>query len=73
MSSFIRRIQRQHVGTNASPKIVDGEFKGYEYAPARGKFYRGRGKMLGAVNPKAKDLIARQRREKVRAARKEAR
>ena len=70
MSSFIRRIQRQQVGTDFSPRFVNGEFDGYASVGPRKKFYRGRGKMLGAVNPKAKDLLARQRREKVRAARK---
>lgn len=63
MSSFVRRIQRQQVGTNFSPLIVNGKFEGYVEADPRKKFYLGRGKMLGVTNPKAKDLIARQRRE----------
>lgn len=66
MSSFTRRIQRQHVGTKASFVIVDGEAKYVEAGP-RKKFFRGRGKMLGVTNPKAKDLLARQCREKRRA------
>lgn len=66
MSSFTRRIQRQHVGTKASFVIVDDKGKYIEAGP-RKKFYRGRGKMLGVTNPKAKDLLARQRREKRRA------
>jgi hypothetical protein len=72
VSSFTRRIQRQQVGTNANFVIVEGNGQ-YADAGPREKFYRGRGKMLGVTNPKAKDLIARQRREAARAARKEAR
>lgn len=63
MSSFVRRIQRQQVGTKFSPQIVNGKFEGYVEAGPREKFYLGRGKMLGVTNPKAKDLLARQRRE----------
>lgn len=73
MSSFVRRIQRQQVGTKFSPRMVNGELDGYVEVGPRKKFYLGRGKMLGVTNPKAKDLIARQRREKSRAARKDAR
>lgn len=72
MSSFVRRIQRQQIGTKASFVVIDGKAR-YVDAGPREKFYLGRGKMLGVTNPKAKDLIARQRREKSRAARKEAR
>lgn len=62
MSSFTRRIQRQQVGTKASFVIVDGKGQYVEAGP-REKFYRGRGKMLGVTNPKAKDLLARRARE----------
>ncbi len=68
MSSFVRRIQRQQVGTDFSPRFVNGEFDGYVSVGPRKKFYLGRGKMLGVTNPKAKDLLARQRREARRAA-----
>lgn len=67
MSSFVRRIQRQQVGTDASFVLVDGKGQ-YVSAPPRKKFFGGRGKWLGSVNPKAKDLLARQRREKRRSA-----
>lgn len=67
MSSFVRRIQRQQVGTKASFVIIDDKGHYVEAGP-RQKFYRGRGKMLGVTNPKAADLLARQRREKRRAA-----
>ena len=66
MSSFVRRIQHQQVGTKASFVVIDGKARYVEAGP-RKKFYGGRGKMLGVTNPKAKDLLARERREKRRA------
>lgn len=56
MSSFVRRIQRQVLPTNASRSLVIGA------APPRKVHYQGRGKWLGLSNPKAKDLLARLRR-----------
>ena len=75
MSSFVRRIERQQVATRAIFPLFDkhGKVSRLISHPAREKFYLGRGKMLGVTNPKAKDLIARQRREKSRKARKDAR
>jgi hypothetical protein len=65
MSSFVRRLQRQVVGTKFSFVIVDGKGK-YVEAPPRGKFYQGRGEKLGVTNPNAADLIARQKRIEAR-------
>lgn len=67
MSSFVRRLQRQVVGTKFSFAIVDGKGK-YVEAPAREKHYLGRGSKLGVTNPNAKDLLARQSREAKKAA-----
>lgn len=70
MSSFIRRIERQQ---NPS-KVVhyrlndDGKREGPAYAnPSREVFFNGRGSKLGVHNPKAKDLLARLKREANRA------
>ena len=62
MSSFIRRIQRQVLPANVSFSIVAGKGQ-YGFAPPRKVHYQGRGKWLGMSNPKAKDLLARQKRE----------
>lgn len=65
MSSFIRRIQRMqpHKGLirttfKGVTKITVGEVEG------RNKSGTGLGSKLGVTNPKAKDLLARQRRDK---------
>lgn len=68
MSSFVRRIQRQVLPTNASRSLdSDGKLV-IGAAPPRKVHYQGRGKWLGLSNPKAKDLLARQRREARRTA-----
>jgi hypothetical protein len=72
MSSFIRRIQRTQHPSKAVhyPKGADGkpDFSETPYAnPPRKVFFKGRGSKLGVHNPKAKDLIARQKREAKRA------
>lgn len=71
MSSFIRRIQRQTCKSRyqiINPKEVRQGCKPvYGTNPPRGVFYMGRGSKLGVRNPKAKDLLARQKREAKRA------
>ena len=70
MSSFIRRIERQQNQSQAVhyQKDDDGKAIGDPYStPPRGKFYKGRGKNIGVHNPKAKDLLARLKREAKRA------
>jgi len=71
MSSFVRRIERQvHPSKAIHPKIdlKTGKLLGYITMPPRKVHYMGRGKWLGLTNPKAKDLLARQRREEKRRA-----
>ena len=63
MSSAIRKMQRQVVGTKASRFYVLGKFKGCVEAPARGVFFNERGVRLGVSNPEAKDRLARLARE----------
>lgn len=67
MSSFVRRLQRQLVGTKASRTIVDGKLKIVDAGP-REVFYMGRGEKLGVLNPNATDLVARLAREAKKAA-----
>ncbi len=68
MSSFVRRIERQVHPSHTLHRAYDlkGKFLGYEPNPPRKVHYMGRGKWLGLTNPKAKDLLARQRREERR-------
>lgn len=65
MSSFTRRMQRTHVpsrphleGPDVDRRVVTN--------PPRTKPYMGRGANLGVTNPKAKDLLARKRRDAAR-------
>jgi hypothetical protein len=70
MSSFIRRIERTQHPSQAVhyAKDDDGKNVGDAFSnPARKVFFKGRGSKLGVHNPKAKDLIARQKREAKRA------
>lgn len=71
MSSFTRRMQRTHVPSRPHVEKVFGEYK-VVTNPPRKKPYMGRGANLGVTNPKAKDLLARKRREQARAERRAA-
>lgn len=71
MSSFTRRMQRAHV---SSRPHLEGPYYDRRVVtnPPRTKPYMGRGANLGVSNPKAKDLVARLKREAARAERKAA-
>jgi hypothetical protein len=62
MSSFVRRMQRQVLPSQAvHATFKDGKFHAN---PPRQKFFNGRGSKLGVSNPKDKALLARLARDR---------
>jgi len=78
MSSFVRRIQRQVMpsqavhyhrdGDGSLLRDANGRFKPPYANPPRKVFYMGRGDKLGVKNPKDAALLARLAREEKRRA-----
>ena len=60
MSSLVRRIERV---TKPSRPYGVGKFGQPLTSQPRGKGHMGRGEKVGTHNPKAKDLVARMKRE----------